>query len=353
MLRFILRRLITAVPVILGIVILTFLLARVIPGDACRAALGERATDEICDAWKERVGLDKPIPVQLVRYIGDILTGDLGESVALRRPVTTLLVERLPTTVELALAAMLIAVLVGIPLGVLAAYKHNTGVDVGTMIGANIGVSMPVFWLGLMLQFLFAVVLKDTFLALPASGRLSPGVIAPSFYETWGWGENGLFVFISNMEVLNALLQWRWDIVQDALRHLVLPAVALGTIPMAVIARMTRSALLDTLGQDYVRTARAKGLGEFLVVTKHAMRNSLLPVTTIIGLSLGTLLGGAILTETIFNLTGVGKTLYDSIIARDYTVVQGFTLVIAVVFVLINLATDIVYTFLDPRVRVS
>jgi peptide/nickel transport system permease protein len=353
MLRFIVRRLLTAIPVLFGIVVLVFFLARVIPGDACRAALGERASDEICAEWSERVGLDDPLPVQLVRYIGDVLTGDLGESVSLRRPVSELLIERLPTTAELALAAMFVATFIGIPLGILAAYRHNTATDVGTMVGANIGVSMPVFWLGLMLQFVFAVLLKDTFLALPASGRLEPGVISPPFYETWGWGENGLFEFISNMEVVNGLLQWRWDLVVDAMRHLILPAVALGTIPMAIVARMTRSSLLDVLGQDYVRTARAKGLAERPVVLKHAMRNAMLPVTTVVGLSLGTLLGGAILTETIFSLTGVGKTLYDAITARDYTVVQGFTLVIAVVFVLVNLLTDIIYTFLDPRVRVS
>jgi peptide/nickel transport system permease protein len=352
-LRFIARRLLSAIPVLLGVVILVFVLARVIPGDPCRAALGERATKEICDAYIARVGLDQPIPVQLVRYIGDLATGDLGTSIAQRRPVSELLVERLPTTIELAFLALLFAVLVGIPLGVIAAYRHNTAADVGTMIFANIGVSMPVFWLGLMLQYLFAVVLKDTFLQMPASGRLTPGVISTPFYESWGLEENGLLEFVSNMEIVNGLLQWDWGLSGDAFKHMILPMLALSTIPMALIARMTRSSLLDTLGLDYVRTARAKGLGEFLVVTKHAMRNSLLPVVTVIGLSLGTLLGGAILTETIFGLTGVGKSLYDAITARDYTVVQGFTLIIAVGFVLVNLVTDIVYTFLDPRVRVS
>jgi peptide/nickel transport system permease protein len=353
MLRFIVRRLLTAIPVLLGIVVLVFFLARVIPGDACLAALGERASEEVCAEWSERVGLDKPLPVQLVRYLGDVLTGDLGESVSLRRPVSELLVERMPTTLELAIAAMIVATFLGIPLGIWAAYRHNSPTDVGVMAGANLGVSMPVFWLGLMLQFLFAVLLKNTFFALPASGRLSPGVIAPPFYESWGLSGNGVFTFISNMEVANALLQLRWDLFWDAMRHLVLPAIALGTIPLSIIARMTRSSLLDVLGQDYVRTARAKGLAERPVVMKHAMRNAMLPVTTVVGLSLGTLLGGAILTETIFSLTGVGKTLYDAITARDYTVVQGFTLVIAVVFVLVNLITDIIYTFLDPRVRVT
>jgi ABC-type dipeptide/oligopeptide/nickel transport system permease component len=352
-LTFIFRRLLYAIPVLIGIVVVTFILARVIPGDPCRAALGERATDEICDAFAQRVGLDKPIPVQLMTYLGDVVTGDLGDSIVQRRPVTDLLGERLPVTIELSIIALMIAVCVGIPLGVWAAYRHNSASDVGTMVFANVGVSMPVFWLGLMLQFLFAVTLKDTFLALPPSGRLSPGVVSEPFYEAWGLPHLGIFEFVSNLELLNAILIWRWDVFWDAARHLILPALALATIPMAIIARMTRSSLLDTLGLDYVRTARAKGLSERSVVTRHALRNSLLPVSTIIGLSLGTLIGGAILTETIFNLTGVGKTLYDSINARDYAVVQGFTLVIAVAFVLVNLVTDIVYTFLDPRVRVT
>ena len=249
--------------------------------------------------------------------------------------------------------ALTLAILVGVPLGVLAARRRNSATDVVSMVGANVGVSMPVFWLALMLQFLFAVTLKNTFLALPPSGRLTPGSIPPPFYETWGLSGNGVLDFLSNFVLLNAFLQWRWDIFWDGFRHLILPAVALATIPTAIIARMTRSSLLDALGLDYVRTARAKGLGESGVVVRHALRNSLLPVVTVIGLSLGTLIGGAILTETIFGLSGVGKTVFDAITARDYTVVQGFTLVIAVGFVVVNLFTDIIYTFLDPRVRVT
>jgi peptide/nickel transport system permease protein len=210
-----------------------------------------------------------------------------------------------------------------------------------------------VFVLGLILQYVFAKQLNDTVLGLPASGQLTAGTIPDPFYEVWGIGENSFFEFVSNIDLVNAVLIWRWDIFVDALQHLILPAVALSTIPMAVIARMTRSSLLDTLGLDYVRTARAKGLRERVVVIRHALRNSLLPVVTVIGLSLGTLVGGAILTETIFNLTGVGKTLFDAITGRDYFVVQGFTLVVAVGFVIVNLITDIVYTFLDPKVRVS
>jgi peptide/nickel transport system permease protein len=352
-LRFIARRLLTAIPVLLGVVILVFVLARVIPGDPCRAALGERATEQACAAYTQREGLDQPIPVQLGKYLGNLLTGDLGESVSQRRPVTDILIERLPTTIELSVAALSIAIVVGVPLGVLAARRRNSATDVVTMVGANVGVSMPVFWLGLMLQYLFAVTLKNTAIALPPSGRLTPGVVPTPFYEAWGLSGNGLLDFISNFELLNAVLQWNWELFWDAFKHLILPALALATIPTAIIARMTRSSLLDALGLDYVRTARAKGLGESGVVVRHALRNSLLPVVTVIGLSLGTLIGGAILTETIFSLAGVGKTVYDAITARDYTVVQGFTLVIAIGFVVVNLLTDIIYTFLDPRVRVA
>jgi peptide/nickel transport system permease protein len=351
--RFVLRRLLTAIPVLIGILALVFVVARLIPGDPCIAALGERATDEVCDAYNERYGLNESLLKQFGIYIGDVLQGDLGDSFRFNKPVTDLLVERLPTTLELAVAALTIAVVVGVPLGVISAYRHNSKLDVIVMFGANIGVSMPVFWLGLMLQYLFAVQLKDTAFSLPPSGRLDAGQIPEPFYEKWGWSENGVFEFIANMEIVNAVLTLNWDVFFSATQHLILPAVALATIPLAIIARMTRSSLLDVLGLDYVRTARAKGLKERLVVIRHGLRNAMLPVVTVVGLSLGTLIGGAILTETIFNLSGVGKTLFDAIESRDYTVVQGFTLVIAISFVLVNLAVDILYTYLDPRVRVS
>ena len=351
--KFILRRLLTAIPVLIGIVALVFVVARLIPGDPCIAALGERATDEICDAYNERYGLNESLFRQFLIYLGDVLHGDLGDSFRFNKPVTDLLIERLPTTLELAAAALTIAVLVGVPLGVISAYRHNTKLDVVTMFGANIGVSMPVFWLGLMLQYIFAVKLRDTPLQLPPSGQLDAGMLPEPFYEAWGLDPNSLFEFISNMVILNAVLTLNWEVFYSGVQHLILPAVALATIPMAIIARMTRSSLLDVLGLDYVRTARAKGQKERLVVLRHGLRNAMLPVVTIIGLSLGTLIGGAILTETIFNLAGVGKTLFDAIESRDYTVVQGFTLVIAIGFVLVNLVVDVLYTYLDPRVRVG
>jgi peptide/nickel transport system permease protein len=356
MTRFILRRLALTIPVLLGILFLVFALARLIPGDPCRAVLGERATEATCNAFAERNGLDQPIPVQFGIYLGQVLTGDLGESLKISRPVGELLIDRLPTTVELTLFAMFLAVIIGIPLGLLSAVKRNSGADVGTMIFANLGVSMPVFVLGLLLAYLFAIVFKDTPLALPPSGRLSTGVRVESLAEVWGLEDmsgplRGLLDFISGIYIPTALITGQWNAAVDAFRHLLLPAIALSTIPMAIIARITRSSLLDVLGQDYVRTARAKGLKERAVVLRHGTRNALLPVVTIIGIQLGALLSGAVLTETIFNLSGVGRTLYEAITGRDYVVIQGFTLAIAVIYVVVNLLVDLSYGILDPRVR--
>jgi len=354
---YVLRRLLLAIPVLLGIVFVVFTLVRKIPGDPCRAALGERATDEICDAYIARRGLDQPIPVQFVRYLGELVRFDLGDSFRQGRPVTEMLIEKLPVTAELSLSALLFAIAFGIPLGILSAYRHNTAVDVSTMMVANIGVSMPVFWLGLMLQYIFAVLLKDTPLHLPPSGRLAAGMTIAPLYETWGWEVGGivktLLDFISHMHVVNALVTFNWQVLGDALKHMILPAVALGTIPMSIIARMTRSSLLDVMGLEFIRTARAKGLRERAVVLRHGLRNAMLPVVTVIGLQFGILLAGAVLTETIFNLSGIGRTLYDGITGRDYRVVEGFTLIIAVLFVIVNLIVDMSYAYLDPRVRLD
>ncbi|MCB9451601.1 MAG: ABC transporter permease [Anaerolineaceae bacterium] len=355
---FVLRRIALAVPVLIGILIVTFIMLRSIPGDPCRAVLGERATDEVCDAYAERYGLNKPITEQLVIYLGRTLRGDLDVSFRFSRPVADLIIERLPTTIELATSALLFATLVGIPLGIISAYRHNSAIDVGTMMGANLGVSMPVFWLGLMLAFFFGVLLKDTPLALPPSGRLNPGANYPPFYEVWGIAQGeasagGLLIFLSRLNILNSILTLNFTELIDALRHLVLPAMAVGTIPLAIIARMMRSSLLEVLRMDYVRTARAKGLSEYVVVIGHAVRNALLPVVTVIGLSFGALVSGAVLTETVFGLSGIGRILFDGISARDYTLVQGITIVTAVSFVVINLIVDILYGYLDPRIRLE
>jgi peptide/nickel transport system permease protein len=354
--RFLVRRLLVTIPVLFGIVFIVFALARLIPGDPCRAVLGERATDAVCDDFIHRYGLDQPIYVQFGSYLGQIVSGDLGDSIKHSRPVTTLLIERLPTTVELTFWAMLFATTIGVPLGLISGYRRNSPVDVGTMMVANLGVSIPVFVLGLMLAYVFALVLKDTPFSLPPSGRLSAGVDVVPLVEVWGLEDlqgplRAILDFLSGIYTLSALITGQWAAWVDAARHLILPAVALGTIPLAIIARITRSSLLEVLGLDYVRTARAKGLRERTVVLRHAARNALLPVVTIIGLQLGALLSGAILTETVFNLAGVGRTMYEAITGRDYVVIQGFTLLIAVAYVLVNLLVDISYGFLDPRVR--
>jgi peptide/nickel transport system permease protein len=359
MFQYILRRLFLSIPVLFGILLVTFAMARLIPGDPCRAILGEKATAAVCDRFIQEKGLDKPIHIQFGIYIGEILRGEFGDSIRYNLPVTRLLLERLPTTVELSFAALLISMFVGIPLGVISAVRHNSWVDVLTMVWANTGVSMPVFWLGLMLAYVFSLLLKDTPFWLPPSGRVSPGISTDPFFAVWGItpteGSSTLafLLFLSRMNILNALLSANWELLKDATKHLILPAVALGTIPMALIARMARSSMLEVLGQDYIRTARAKGLTQRKVILKHAFRNSLLPLVTVIGLSLGSLLGGAVLTETIFGLSGLGRTLYDSITARDYGVVQTFTVVIAIFFVALNLLVDLSYAYLDPRIRLE
>lgn len=359
MTTYILRRILLSIPVLFGILFATFALGRLIPGDPCRAMLGEKATDVVCDEFNTRHGLDKPILVQFGYYVNEVSHGDFGRSFRFSKPVTDLLIERLPITVELSVAALLISILIGIPLGIISAVKHNSWIDVLTMLWANTGVSMPVFWLGLMMAYIFALALKDTPFQLPPSGRLSPGLITVPFYETWnltlteGTATYTILNFISRMNIINGLLASDFALVKDAIIHLTLPAMALGTIPMALIARMARSSMLEVLGQDYIRTARAKGLKQRAVVMKHAFRNALLPLVTVVGLSLGGLLGGAVLTETVFNLSGVGRILYDAITARDYAIVQSFTLVIAVFFVILNLIVDVSYAYLDPRIRLN
>jgi peptide/nickel transport system permease protein len=356
--QFIVRRLLASIPVLLGVVIVVFALARVIPGDPCTAALGEHANAARCEDFNRRYGLYEPIPVQLGIYIKDLASLDLGTSIKFGRPVTELLLQRLPTTVELTMYALLFAIVVGMTLGIIAASKRNSVADVGSMMIANLGVSIPVFVLALILGFFFAVVLKDSPIALPgvAAGRLSPGFRFETIPQAWGLESLGgpprvILDFLSNMYTVNGLLTFQWSLLGDALRHMILPAVALGTIPMAIIARMTRSSLLEVMGLDYVRTARAKGLRGRIILFRHGLRNAMLPVVTVIGLSIGGLLSGAVLTETIFGLTGVGLTIFESIRSRDYVVIQGMALIVAVIYVIVNLITDMSYGLLDPRVR--
>jgi ABC-type dipeptide/oligopeptide/nickel transport system permease component len=358
MLRFVLRRVLLTIPVLFGIVFVVFALARLLPGDPCVAALQERANPVTCAAFNARYGLDQPIPAQFWIYLTDLSQGDLGDSISQGRPVTDILIERLPLTIELTLFALTLATIFGITFGVISASRRNSAVDVGTMVGANIGVSTPVFVLGLILIWIFAVLLKGTPFVLPPGGRLTAGVTVVPLVETWGLTDlqgpfRAIVDFVSNMYVVNSLITGQWHALGDAIRHLILPAVALGTIPLSIIARMTRSSLLDVLGQDYIRTARAKGLGERAVVLGHGLRNAILPVVTVIGLSLGGLLAGAVLTESIFGLSGIGKMITEGVLSRDYAVVQGLTLVTAVIYVVVNLVVDVSYGFLDPRIRLQ
>jgi peptide/nickel transport system permease protein len=339
MTTFIIRRILITIPVLFGIVTLVFFVTRILPGDPCHALLGERATEAACSAFRQAHGLDKPIPEQFATYLINLSRGDLGTSFRTSLPVTNLLI-------------------VGILLGIISAYRRNSAVDVVTMAGANLGVSIPVFVLGLGLAFLFAVILKGTPFALPPSGRLTPGIDVVPLAVRWGLQNDhgpirAVVDFLSNMYTVNGLLSAQWGLFADAFRHLILPAIALGTIPLAIIARITRSSLLDVLGQDYVRTARAKGLADRSVVRRHALPNAMLPMVTIIGLQIGGLLSGAVLTETTFNLPGVGQATYGAITSQDFAVIEGFVLVIAIGFLLINLIVDISYAYLDPRLRPS
>ncbi|MHA1549513.1 MAG: ABC transporter permease [Alphaproteobacteria bacterium] len=357
MLAYTARRLLASIPVVFGILLVTFFMARMIPGEPCKAMLGEKASAETCIAFAERFGLNEPIYTQFYIYFSNVARGDFGNSIRFSRPVTQILIERFPMTIELALGALVLATIIGVSLGIISARRHNSMADVATMIVANIGISMPVFWLGLMLAYLFGLILRGTPFWLPPSGRLSAGLVSVPFYEVWGWQLAAettwakFLEFLSNHYILNALVTGDWKLFWDAIRHLILPTVALATIPMAIIARMTRSSLLDVLGRDYVRTARAKGVPEQTVVRKHALGNAMLPVVTILGLQMGTLLGGAVLTESVFGLAGVGRMLVEAIFARDYPVIQAFTVMIAITYVVINLLVDLSYSYLDPRIR--
>ena len=355
MTKYILRRLVMLIPVLLGISIITFSMLRLIPGDPCRVMLGERATAEMCAAFAERMGLNDPIYVQFGRYLFNILRGDLGTSIKTGQPVTAELIQRLPMTFELTLASMILAVTLGILAGIIAAVRNNSAVDLATMVLANVGVSMPIFWLGLILMFIFAFKLGW----LPPSGRSTVGVEVVSLTSLWNLGAStprvlyALVDFLSGFRLLTSLVTGNMAAFWDTVKHLILPAAALATIPTAIIARMTRSSLLEVLNQDYIRTARAKGLTPRLVLWRHALKNAMLPIVTVIGLEVGYLLGGAFLTETVFSLPGVGRLMVDRILARDYPVVQGAVLVIATIFVFVNLVVDLTYAWLDPRIRLE
>ena len=312
--------------------IVVFFMVRAIPGDPAQIMLGQQATQEQVQQIRENMGLDKPIFVQYGLFLKDALRGDLGNSIVTGRPVTTELLTRLPATFELTAFAMLIAILVGIPVGVISAVRQYSLLDKTTSVLALTGISMPIFWLAMILVVIFGVNLE----LLPFPGRLDP---------TTGITAITGFVLVDSLLTLNFAGFW------DGLLHLIMPALALATIPMAVIMRMTRSSMLEVMNEDYVRTARAKGVVPWRVVFKHALRNAMLPTITVIGLQVGLLMGGAIITETIFSWPGIGLYAYQSVSSRDYASIQGVVLYGALLFVLINLLVDILYAILDPRVR--
>ena len=334
MLRYVVRRLMLLVPILLGVSILIFFWIRALPGNPATALLGERATPALVKEYKQRYGLDKPVPVQYWDYLKTTLKGQLGTSISSRRAVTYEIKHRFPATVELALAAMLFAIVLGIPFGYFAAKRHGGVLDNATLVGSLLGISIPIFFLAIILKYLFAI----KWHVLPSVGR--EDVLSNAKHPT-------------NFFILDALIERDWHALSDTLKHLVLPAIALGSIPLAVITRITRASVLDVQNEDYVRTARAKGLPPLTVDRRHVLRNAMLPVSTIIGLQTGLLLSGAVLTETVFAYPGMGSWLRDAIFNSDYPVLQGGILFLALVFVLVNLLVDLSYALINPRIRYS
>ncbi|BCJ65897.1 ABC transporter permease [Polymorphospora rubra] len=333
MFRFIVRRLLQLIPTLFGLSILLFIWLHRLPGGPETAILGERGTPESRAAIRRNLGLDEPILIQYGRFMRRMLQLDLGTSISTKREVTTEFLQRFPGTVELALTAMIIAIGVGIPLGYLAARKRATILDHASVVGSLIGICIPVFFLAYVLKAIFA----ENLGWFPSSGRQDPTIGATR---------------ITNFFVLDGLMTREWDAAADALWHLVLPGIALASIPLAIIVRITRASVLEVLGEDFVRTAEAKGLTENVVRRRHVLRNAMLPVATTIGLLTGGLLSGAVLTETVFAFSGIGAFIAESISQRDYPVLMGFIMIIAVVYVLVNLIVDLSYSFIDPRVRV-
>jgi peptide/nickel transport system permease protein len=320
------------IPVLLGMSLVVFFMIRAIPGNPAQVILGQKATKEAVAALTHKLGLDQPWYVQYIKYLGGLLQGDLGESIRTGAAISDEIWPYLAATLELSLAAMLIAVIIGVNAGIISAWFQNSWFDYVAMVLALIGVSMPIFWLGLMEQWVFAIQLDW----LPTSGREEVrNPIEP----------------ITHLYLLDALLAGNTEQFMQVVQHLILPSVALATIPMAIIARITRSSMLEVMKSDYIRTARAKGLSMFWVVYKHSLKNAIIPVLTVIGLQTGLLLGGAILTETIFSWPGIGRYIYDAINYRDYPVIQSGILVIATIFIFINLIVDLLYAAIDPRIK--
>jgi peptide/nickel transport system permease protein len=334
MLRFVVRRLLLLVPILIGLSLLVFFWIRALPGGPAEALLGERATPEAVAAIEKQYGLDEPVWKQYLKFVKQTAGFNFGDSITTRQPVTEELKQRFPATIELAVAAMLFSITLGVPLGFVAAKRYGSWVDHGSLMASLIGISIPIFFLAILLKYIFAVQLGW----LPTVGRVS--VLIELEHPT-------------NFYILDSILTGNWEALWDAIKHLILPAVALGTIPLAIIARITRAAVLDVQNEDYVRTARAKGVSPRAVDVRHVLRNALLPVTTIIGLQVGLLLSGAVLTETVFAWPGMGQWLVQAIEDRNYPVLQGGILFLALVFVVVNLIVDLSYAVINPRIRLS
>ena len=332
MTSYIIRRLLSLIPTLFGVSIIVFLFLRMIPGDPALALGGEHATEATVERIREEFGLNKPLPQQYITYMGKVLRGDLGRSILSKRPIADEIRARFPATLELSVCALIVALVVGLPAGIISATKRNSPIDNIAMVGSLLGISMPIFWLGLMLNWFFAVELGW----LPSVTRLDASIDLQR---------------ITNLIIVDSILTGNAEALLNGIKHLILPSIALSTISMAIIARMTRSAMLEVLEQDYIRTARAKGLIERVVTVRHALKNALLPVITVLGLQVGVLLSGAVLTETIFAWPGIGRWLYLSILSRDYPIVQGMALFITALFLVVNLLVDVSYALVDPRIR--
>ena len=331
---YILKRLLALIPTLMGITVLVFLMVHLVPGDPAQVMLGERASAESLAALRRDLGLDQPLPVQFGHYLSDLVRGDLGRSIKSHERVSVELLARFPATIELTLVSMIFACVIGMSAGLVSAARRGTFWDYFGMTASLAGVSMPIFWLGLLLILTFAVSLG----IFPVSGRLSSYVFVQS---------------VTGLYLVDSLLAGDFPAFADAFWHLILPGITLGTVPAAVIARMTRSSTLEVLREDYVRTAWAKGLSERVVILRHALKNAFIPILTVISLQFGYLLGGAVLTESIFAWPGVGRWLLLAVYARDFRAIQGGVLIVATTFVVINLIADLLYAWLDPRIKYS
>ena len=333
MLAYILRRFLILIPTLVGVSIIVFMMLRLTPGDPAELLLGERATEEALHDIREHLGLNEPLHVQYGMFIKRLMKGDLGETIWTRQKVWVEVKHRFPATIELSIVALALGCFFGVLFGIISAAKQYSIFDYLSMLGALAGVSMPIFWLGLVFMLIFSLNLGW----LPISGRLSVDVELE---------------VITNFYILDSILTQNWAALRDSVWHIIMPSVTLSTIPTAIVARMTRSSMLEVLRQDYIKTAKAKGLSKFMVTFKHALRNALIPVVTTIGLQFGILMGGAILTESIFAWPGVGKWMYDAVMQRDYMVIQGGTMLVATAFVAVNTHVDILYAVINPRTSV-